>query len=135
VFCGCLFRIEARNHSGWLVDDKVITSFTSNKIVCQFFIFMFILVSNVQITNACTLFKAEDKKHRKFAYLHCWKILKDKPKWLDRRKEIGSANKTSNKKQKTVANSSPASVAPAALAATDVAAVGGAYAEPSGRPD
>jgi hypothetical protein len=96
---------------------------------------MFILVSNVQITNACTLFKAEDKKHRKFAYLHCWKILKDKPKWLDRRKEIGSANKTSNKKQKTVANSSPASVAPAALAATDVAAVGGAYAEPSGRPD
>jgi hypothetical protein len=62
VFCGCLFRIEARNHSGWLVDDKVITSFTSNKIVCQFFIFMFILVSNVQITNACTLFKAEDKK-------------------------------------------------------------------------
>jgi hypothetical protein len=41
--------------------------------------------------------------------------------------------KTSNKKQKTVANSSPASVAPAdALAAP---AAGGDVGEPSGRPD
>jgi hypothetical protein len=24
VFCGCLSRIEARNHSGWSVDDKVV---------------------------------------------------------------------------------------------------------------
>jgi hypothetical protein len=23
LFCGCLFRIKARNHSGWSVDDKV----------------------------------------------------------------------------------------------------------------
>ena len=25
LFCGCVSRIEARNHSGWTVDDKVIT--------------------------------------------------------------------------------------------------------------
>jgi hypothetical protein len=48
---------------------------------------------------------------------------------LDRRKEIRSANKTSNKKQKIVANLSPVSVAPAAPGA------GGDDAEPSGRPD
>jgi hypothetical protein len=40
---------------------------------------MFILVSNVQIANACELFKEEDKKHRKFNLMHCWNILKDKP--------------------------------------------------------
>ncbi|RLN34028.1 glutathione S-transferase T3-like [Panicum miliaceum] len=74
TFCGCLTRIQDKNHSGWSVDDK--------------------------IANACTLFKTEDKKNRKFAYLHCWRILKDKPKWMERRKEIGSVNKTSNKKQR-----------------------------------
>lgn len=30
LFCGCISRIEARNHSGWSVDDKVITQF-----ICQ----------------------------------------------------------------------------------------------------
>ncbi|PVH33385.1 hypothetical protein PAHAL_9G640600 [Panicum hallii] len=45
VFCGCVSKIETRNRSGWSVDDKT--------------------------ANACTLFKAEDKKQRKFAYLHC----------------------------------------------------------------
>jgi len=77
VFCGCVSRTEARNHSGWSVDDK--------------------------IANACTLFKAEDKKQRKFAYMHCWRILKDKPNWLERWKQVGSARKkkqaTRNKKQ------------------------------------
>jgi hypothetical protein len=87
----------------------------------------------VQIANACALFKSEDQKDRKFAYLHCWKILKDKPKWMERRKEIGCAKKTSNKKQKTVANSSHASVAAAIVPAAPLA--GGANAEPSARPD
>jgi len=55
----------------------------------------------VQIANACTMFKAEDQKSRKFAYLHCWRILKDKPKWMERRKEIGVAKKqaTRNRRQ------------------------------------
>ena len=65
--------------------------------------------------------------------MHCWRILKDKPKWIERRKEIGAAKKTSNKKQKTVTNSSLASVA-AAVAPTAPLA-GGADADPSSRPD
>jgi len=77
VFCGCVSRTEARNHSGWSVDDK--------------------------IANACTLFKAEDKKQRKFAYMHCWRILKDKPMWLERWKQVGSARKK-NKQQETKSN-------------------------------
>ncbi|TVU34389.1 hypothetical protein EJB05_16221, partial [Eragrostis curvula] len=108
VFCGCVTRIEGRNRSGESYDDK--------------------------IASACSMFKAEDKKHRKFPFMHCWKILKDKPKWIERRKEIGSAKYTSNKKQKRVANSSPASVAPADAHLVDPANGGGAE-EPSGRPD
>ncbi|KAG8051788.1 hypothetical protein GUJ93_ZPchr0001g31117 [Zizania palustris] len=102
-----LLVIEARNHSGWSVDDK--------------------------IANACAMFKAEDPKDRKFSYLHCWKILKDKPKWMDRRKEVGSVKKTTNKKQKTMINSSPTSVAPAIV--LDGPDDGGVHAEPSARPD
>uniref|UniRef100_A0A0A9DFJ5 Uncharacterized protein n=1 Tax=Arundo donax TaxID=35708 RepID=A0A0A9DFJ5_ARUDO len=84
IFAGCLSKIEARNHSGWFVDDKH--------------------------ANACAMFKAEDKHHRNFSYMHCWKILKDKPKWMDRRKQIGT-QKTVSKKQKTTTNSSPSSAA------------------------
>ncbi|RLN22760.1 hypothetical protein C2845_PM07G18380 [Panicum miliaceum] len=86
IFCGCVTRIEDRNQSGCSVDDK--------------------------IANACALFKAEDKKNRKFALMHCWRILKDKPKWMERRKQIRGAKTASNKKQKTKANSSPSSAAP-----------------------
>lgn len=75
------------------------------------------------------MFKEEDKKHRKFNLMHCWNILKDKPKWMDNRKKVGCAKKPSNKKQKTVANSSPTSVEPADL---DVYC---SDAQPSVRPD
>jgi hypothetical protein len=46
LFCGCLSRIEARSHSGWTVDDKVITQthYLSAMIICQYFILMFSLV-------------------------------------------------------------------------------------------
>ncbi|XP_025814231.1 uncharacterized protein LOC112891555 [Panicum hallii] len=108
LFCGCLSRIEARNHSGWTIDDK--------------------------IANACAMWTAEDVKGRKFVYLHCWKILKDKPKWTERRKEIGCTKKTSNKKQKIVANFSPASVV-STTAVGGAPLAGGAEAEPSARPD
>ena len=90
---------------------------------------MFILFSNLQIAEACALFKSEDRKNRKFTLMHCWNILKDKPKWMERRKEITCAKKTSNKKQKATAISSPASGEPAAPDA------GGSDAQPSGRPD
>ncbi|NP_001131859.2 uncharacterized protein [Zea mays] len=107
LFCGCLSRVEARNHSGWSIDDK--------------------------IANACVMFKAEDPKDKKFSYLHCWKILKDKPKWMDRRKEIGSAKKSATKKQKTTTNSSPASIANAIV--VDAPLGGADHDEPSCRPD
>jgi len=107
VFCRCVARIEAKNQSGSIVDDK--------------------------IAHACALFKAEDKKERKFNFMHCWNILKDKPKWMDKRKEIGTAKKTSNKKRKTMAISAPASVVPADAPAA--LAVAGDVSEPAGRPD
>ncbi|KAL6841686.1 hypothetical protein ACP4OV_028515 [Aristida adscensionis] len=58
IFCGCVTRIQDRNQSGASITDK--------------------------IANGCTLFKGEDKKNRKFAFMHCWKILKDSPKWMER---------------------------------------------------
>ncbi|KAL6838731.1 hypothetical protein ACP4OV_031445 [Aristida adscensionis] len=97
------FEIDAKNQSGSRVDDKIV--------------------------DACALFKAEDKKHKRFTFMHCWNILKDKPKWTERRKVIGCAKKTSNKKQKTMANSSLASVEPAAPD------VGGSEAQDTRRPD
>jgi len=65
--------------------------------------------------------------------MHCWNILKDKPKWMERRKEIATAKKTSNKKQKTMAISAPASVVPADAPAAPATA--GDVGEPAGRPD
>jgi hypothetical protein len=88
----------------------------------------------VQIANACAMWMAEDVKGRKFIYLYCWKILKDKPKWMEKRKEIGCTKKTSNKKQKIMANFSPASfVSTTGVGGAPLA--GGAEAEPSARPD
>lgn len=43
--------------------------------------------------------------------MHCWKKLKDQPKWADRRKQM-ETQKTISKKQKVLANSSPASAPP-----------------------
>jgi hypothetical protein len=40
--------------------------------------------------NACALFVSDDKLHMNFPYMHCWKILKDQPKWLERRKHINA---------------------------------------------
>ena len=36
LFCGCVSRIEARNHSGWTVDDKVITEIHDHELVIHF---------------------------------------------------------------------------------------------------
>ncbi|KAK3150990.1 hypothetical protein QOZ80_3AG0240220 [Eleusine coracana subsp. coracana] len=66
----------------------------------------------LNIAHACALFKAEDRKKRKFALMHCWRILKDKPKWLTRRKALREAKAASNKKPKRTTNSSPSSDAP-----------------------
>ena len=63
------------------------------------------------------MFIREDRQHRQFPYMHCWKILKDQTKWADRRKKM-ETQKTISKKQKVVANSSPASAPPLLPAAT-----------------
>ncbi|KAG2598248.1 hypothetical protein PVAP13_5KG475800 [Panicum virgatum] len=76
LFCGCVTWIQDRNRSGSRVDDK--------------------------IAEACALFKSEDRKNRKFTLMHCWNILKDMPKWMERRKEITCAKK--NKQQETEGN-------------------------------
>ncbi|CAL5006809.1 unnamed protein product [Urochloa decumbens] len=111
TFCSCLTRIQDRNQSGHSVDDK--------------------------IAAACALFKSEDKKHRNFALMHCWRILKDKPKWMERRTQIGGTTSASNKKQKTKANSSPSSLVPVASPATGgvVAATAAPAEDASRRPD
>ncbi|TVU26563.1 hypothetical protein EJB05_29116 [Eragrostis curvula] len=107
AFAGCLSRIETRNQSGCTVDDK--------------------------IASACTMFKAEDRLHRNFPYMHCWKILKDKPKWIDRKQS--ATQKPASKKQKTSPNATPSS-APAVLAAGHVGetqASDGAQVRPPGK--
>ncbi|CAN6209995.1 unnamed protein product [Urochloa humidicola] len=104
------FEIQDRNQSGCSVDDK--------------------------IASACALFKAEDKKGRNFALMHCWRILKDKPKWIERRLQNGGTATASNKKQKTKANSSPSSRVPVASTATGGAiATEAAKEDASKRPD
>ncbi|CAO2144772.1 unnamed protein product [Urochloa humidicola] len=82
------------------------------------------------------MFKAEDKKNRNFTLMHCWRILKDKPKWIERRMQNGGTTTTSNKKQKTKANSSPSSLVPMvspAIGGADAAAA--AAQDASKRPD
>jgi hypothetical protein len=63
------------------------------------------LYENLQVVNACALFISDDKLHRNFPYMHCWKILKDQPNWLERRKHI-NAPKPPAKRQKTTAKPS-----------------------------
>ena len=103
LFCGCVTRIQDRNRSGSRVDDKVYTLFQLYDHLSQFIYLMFILFSNLQIAEACALFKSEDRKNRKFTLMHCWNILKDKPKWMERQKEITCAKKkqaTRNRRQR-----------------------------------
>jgi hypothetical protein len=71
------------------------------------------LFENLQIASACALFISDDKHHQNFLYMHCWKILKDQPKWMERRRHM-NAPKPAAKKQKTIAKSSPSS-APVAV--------------------
>ncbi|PVH34910.1 hypothetical protein PAHAL_7G064400 [Panicum hallii] len=128
LFCGCLPRIETRNHSGWSVENIIFFMYAH---LLRLHFHVHISVLNLKITNACALLKAEDNKQKKFAYMHCWKILKDKPKWLERCKQIGTARTASSKKQKIVANPSPSS-APA-NATTDTNPSEGGSGRPKGK--
>ena len=57
--------------------------------------------------NALTMFMEEDKMHRNFPYIHCWKKLKDQAKWINRNNPSGT-QKPAPKMQKTTAKSSSA---------------------------
>ena len=61
----------------------------------------------LQQANALTMFTEEDKMHRNFPYIHCWKKLKDQAKWINRNNPSGT-QKPAPKKQKTTAKSSSA---------------------------
>lgn len=52
------------------------------------------------------------KEEKKFQFMHCYNILKNLPKWDDKRNQL-AASKTSSKKQKKTANDSPAISTPA----------------------
>ncbi|CAN6243423.1 unnamed protein product [Urochloa humidicola] len=104
-FVGCLVRIEGRNQSGVTIQDKIVQS--------------------------CALFKAEDKHNRSFKFLHCWHLLKNQQKWIDRAAQLKAQN-SSHKKQKVAGNSTPIACTPS----TDVVnedATTESEARPSGR--
>lgn len=52
------------------------------------------------------------KEEKKFQFMHCYNVLKNLPKWNDKRNQL-AASKTSSKKQKKTANDSPAISTPA----------------------
>ncbi|BAT02079.1 Os07g0554400 [Oryza sativa Japonica Group] len=58
TFAGCVSRIENRPQSGANAEDKV-------KI------------------NLFYMLLLEDEKNRTFQFMHCYKYLKDQPKWID----------------------------------------------------
>src|SRR5207237_7984538 len=58
--------------------------------------------SLLHIIQACSLFKEMEKKP--FLLLHCWKELRNYPKWLAHLATQGNA---SQKKQKKIADASP----------------------------
>ena len=62
--------------------------------------------------QAGELYKSEDKQKKDFTLIQCWNLLKNQPKWIERRIQM-QAPKISNKKQKTTACSSPAASTPA----------------------
>uniref|UniRef100_A0A0E0MF34 No apical meristem-associated C-terminal domain-containing protein n=1 Tax=Oryza punctata TaxID=4537 RepID=A0A0E0MF34_ORYPU len=71
-------RIESRPQSGVNAEDKLL--------------------------QVGVLYKKDDEKERSFQFMHCYKFLKDQPKWIEWRIQKAAA-KNSNKKQKINANS------------------------------
>lgn len=53
----------------------------------------------MQLTDACSLYKAEDKDNKSFQFIHCWNILRLEPKWNEKMNLLAST-KYGNKKQK-----------------------------------
>ncbi|KAL6620076.1 hypothetical protein ACP70R_035215 [Stipagrostis hirtigluma subsp. patula] len=73
-FCGCVSQIERRRQSGATYQDKLV--------------------------DALRLFKAEDKEHKSFQFMHCWNILRNEPKWHEKQNQLTAAKQPSNKRPK-----------------------------------
>ena len=82
-----------------------------DNIPCPSLYIMFVYLMHsrcyLQQANALTMFTEEDKMHRNFPYIHCWKKLKDQAKWINRNNPSGT-QKPAPKMQKTTAKSSSA---------------------------
>lgn len=73
----------------------------------------------MQILQACNLYRSEDKNNKSFQFLHCWRLLRNQQKWIDRSSQITSqklsqitSQRSYQKRQKTTPNSSPCTSAP-----------------------
>jgi hypothetical protein len=53
------------------------------------------------------LFKSRDKDNKSFQFMHCWNILRNQPKWHEKRKQMEEIKKVSHKKRKINVDSSP----------------------------
>jgi hypothetical protein len=90
----------------------------------------------LQITGASAIFKEDDKLYKNFSYMHCWKILKDQPKWIERRKHMNALKppqKPTAKKHKTSANTSLAASPLAITVPDDVQTPQEANERPAGK--
>lgn len=70
-FCGCVSNIEDRRQSGVTFQDKLV--------------------------QAMALFKSKDKDTKSFQFMHCWNILRNQPKWHDKRKQMEAIKQVPNK--------------------------------------
>ncbi|KAL6620077.1 hypothetical protein ACP70R_035216 [Stipagrostis hirtigluma subsp. patula] len=59
----------------------------------------FLLVGG-QLVDALRLFKAEDKEHKSFQFMHCWNILRNEPKWREKQNQLTAEKQPSNKRPK-----------------------------------
>ncbi|XP_020405007.2 glutathione S-transferase T3-like [Zea mays] len=85
-FCACISDIEGRRQSGVTLQDKIV--------------------------QAMALYKSRDKDNKSFQCMHCWNILRNQPKWHEKRKLMDDLKKVANKKHKTNIVSSPGTITP-----------------------
>src|SRR6266540_3899293 len=79
-FNGWNIQVQNRNQNGVTFEDKVYIIYLIWLSSCMFRSYLISTYSLLQIIQACSLFKSMEKKQ--FLLLHCWKELRNHPKWL-----------------------------------------------------
>lgn len=104
-FTGCLAQVERRRQSCATMQDKVMICFAQPSHIVYICVLHKLIFSScyVQLTQACALYKSEDKQHKAFPYMHCWNKLRTQRKWEMKLEEL-AVGKSSNKKQKMNSN-------------------------------